>query len=125
MPDNRTKHVGTSFCIGEQIIGIDKSGFLVRGVISFMETVGQMVARLCRRRRCCIAYPVQDSERYGMVEFDGIIRCNKSNKTNTSKANYAASGLCFYDISVVEIVKKTFSLRLVVNTKLAMSIKNI
>ncbi|MDJ0645991.1 MAG: glucose-1-phosphate thymidylyltransferase RfbA [Flavobacteriaceae bacterium] len=96
-----------AFVIGESFIGNDKvalilgdnifyGGGMHRALINASENNGGTV----------FAYPVNDPERYGVVEFDENNKVvSIEEKPEKPKSNYAVPGIYFYDNEVVEIAK--------------------
>lgn len=96
-----------AFVIGSEFIGDDKvalvlgdnifyGGGMHRALIDASENEGGTV----------FAYPVNDPERYGVVEFDAnknVISIEE--KPEKPKSNYAVPGIYFYDNDVVEIAR--------------------
>lgn len=96
-----------AFILGEEFIGDDKVALILgdnifygSGMSKLMQACADPVGGVV------FAYPVQDPERYGVVEFD---KDNKvvsiEEKPDNPKSNYAVPGLYFYDNDVVEIAK--------------------
>jgi glucose-1-phosphate thymidylyltransferase len=104
----RPEGIAQAFLVGREFIGdsccalvlgdnIFHGHDLVKGLTQACEkTVGARV----------FAYPVQDPERYGVVEFDATGRAvSIEEKPKAPKSRYAVTGMYFYDHQVVEIAK--------------------
>ncbi len=98
-----------AFIIGREFIGRDSvclvlgdnifygSGFTrkLRDTVAAVEQSGQATV---------FAYPVNDPERYGVVEFDAAGRAiSIEEKPAKAKSRYAVTGLYFYPNSVVDV----------------------
>jgi glucose-1-phosphate thymidylyltransferase len=98
-----------AFIIGEDFIG-DDGVCLILGDNVFCGQDLSAVLRNAKSRRVgatILGYPVEDPERFGVVEFgaNGEI-VSLEEKPRFPKSNYAVPGLYFYDNQVVEIAKK-------------------
>jgi len=97
-----------AFIIGEQFIGKDKVALVLGDNIFYGSGFGSLLRSKTNIKGAAIfAYPVNDPERYGIVEFD---KNNKAisieEKPNNPKSSYAVPGLYFYDNKVVKYAKK-------------------
>jgi len=96
-----------AFVIGEKFIGKDKVALVLGDNIFY----GSGMSKLLRASAdpdggIVFAYPVNDPERYGVVEFDQNKKViSIEEKPKNPKSNYAVPGLYFYDNEVVEIAK--------------------
>ncbi|MFA5556124.1 MAG: glucose-1-phosphate thymidylyltransferase RfbA [Flavobacteriaceae bacterium] len=96
-----------AFVIGEKFIGKDKVALVLGDNIFY----GSGMSKLLRASAdpdggIVFAYPVNDPERYGVVEFDQNKKAiSIEEKPKNPKSNYAVPGLYFYDNEVVEIAK--------------------
>lgn len=96
-----------AFIIGEKFIGTDKVALVLGDNIFYGSGFGRLLrSNLDVKGASVFAYPVNDPERYGVVEF------NKNNKVisieekpEKPKSDYAVPGLYFYDNRVVEFAK--------------------
>jgi len=71
------------------------------------ELAGDLRAAAAREAGATVfAYPVQDPERYGVVEFDAAGRAiSLEEKPRAPKSRYAVTGLYFYDDRVVDVAR--------------------
>lgn len=100
-----------AFIIGEKFIGNDSvclvlgdNIFYGAGFSSLLQNSVQMAEK--ENKATVFGYYVNDSERYGVAEFDKTGKClSIEEKPEHPKSNYAVVGLYFYPNSVVEIAK--------------------
>ncbi len=104
----RPEGIAQAFLIARKFIGTSPSALVLGDNIfyghDFAKSV-QSAAQLERGARI-FAYPVQDPERYGVVEFDAQGKVlSLEEKPQVPKSRYAVTGLYFYDSQVVDIAK--------------------
>ena len=97
-----------AFIIGKNFIGKDKVALILGDNIFYGSGFGRLLRSMKDISGAAVfAYPVNDPERYGVVEFDNdnnVISLEE--KPTKAKSNYAVPGLYFYDNRVVEFAKK-------------------
>jgi len=97
-----------AFIIGEQFIGNDPCALVLGDNIFYGHELAQMGQNAAKREKgaTVFAYPVNDPERYGVVEFnDKAQAISLEEKPKAPKSRYAVTGLYFYDNRVLEIAK--------------------
>lgn len=95
-----------AFLIGEEFIGGDACALVLGDNIFHGHDFSEALDRAGRKTSgaTVFAYPVQDPERYGVVEFDADFRAlSLEEKPVKPKSRYAVTGLYFYDNRVIEI----------------------
>jgi len=96
-----------AFVIGEEFIGRDKVALILGDNIFYGSGFGRLIRQYDDPDGAVVfAAPVQDPERYGVVEFDqqrNVLSIEE--KPAQPKSNFAVPGLYFYDNDVVEIAK--------------------
>jgi len=98
-----------AFLIGRKFIGRDSVALVLGDNIFHGHDLIELLAGAARRKKgaTVFAYPVNDPQRYGVVEFDAQFRAlSIEEKPARPKSRYAVVGLYFYDNRVVEIATK-------------------
>jgi glucose-1-phosphate thymidylyltransferase len=95
-----------AFIIGREFIGNHPSALVLGDNIFYGHDLAGGLKQATQRDRgaTVFAYPVNDPERYGVVEFDNIGRAvSLEEKPANPKSRYAVTGLYFYDKQVADI----------------------
>jgi glucose-1-phosphate thymidylyltransferase len=94
-----------AFLIGRDFIGSDSCALILGDNIFYGQSFSKQLqqAASLKQGATVFAYPVQDPERYGVVEFDATGRVvSLEEKPQKPKSRYAVTGLYFYDDRVVD-----------------------
>ena len=97
-----------AFLIGEDFLGGGPSALVLGDNLFYGHELAEDLREAAQRGRgaTVFAYPVQDPERYGVVEFDADGRAiSLEEKPARPKSRYAVTGLYFYDERVVEVAR--------------------
>jgi glucose-1-phosphate thymidylyltransferase len=95
-----------AFLIGRDFIGDSSSALILGDNIFYGQSFSKQLqkAAALKQGATVFAYPVQDPERYGVVEFDNGGRAiSIEEKPKAPRSHYAITGLYFYDDQVVSI----------------------
>jgi glucose-1-phosphate thymidylyltransferase len=97
-----------AFLIGERFLAGGPSALVLGDNIFYGHDLAAGLRRAGNQASggTVFAYPVQDPERYGVVEFDQSGHAvSLEEKPRQAKSRYAVTGLYFYDNRVVEIAR--------------------
>ena len=97
-----------AFILGKDFIGDDPVALILGDNLFYgHDLVSQLENAVTRTSGATVfAYPVQDPERYGVVEFDADGRAlNIVEKPVQPRSRYAVTGLYFYDQRVVRLAE--------------------
>jgi glucose-1-phosphate thymidylyltransferase len=95
-----------AFIIGREFIGDGPSALVLGDNIFYGNDLPSILRTASARTSgaTVFAYPVQDPQRYGVVEFDASGRAiSLEEKPKQPKSRYAVTGLYFYDQQVIDI----------------------
>jgi glucose-1-phosphate thymidylyltransferase len=94
-----------AFVIGRHFIGRDKVALVLGDNIFYGSGFGSLLRQFRDPDGAVVfAAPVNDPERYGVIEFDSARNAvSIEEKPSQPKSNYAVPGLYFYDNEVVDI----------------------
>ena len=95
-----------AFIIGREFVGGESCALVLGDNIFYGQSLGTLLTAAAQRSSgaTVFAYPVQDPERYGVVEFGADGRAiSIEEKPKKPKSRYAVTGVYFYDASVIEM----------------------
>lgn len=98
-----------AFIIGRSFIGTDNCALVLGDNIFYGSDLAEQLKTAAQQKTgsTIFAYPVQDPERYGVIEFDASGKAlSIVEKPQQPKSSYAVTGLYFYDNQVVELATK-------------------
>lgn len=100
--------IAQAFIIGEHFIGSDSVCLILGDNIFYGGNFRPMLKDVAQLEEGAVifGYPVNDPERYGVVEFDRNRKVvSIEEKPKKAKSKYAVTGLYFYDNDVISIAK--------------------
>jgi glucose-1-phosphate thymidylyltransferase len=104
----RPDGLAQAFILGEEFIGKDNVALVLGDNVFYGQGLSDILKHATSRVKGATIFgaPVQDPERFGVVQFDedgAVISIEE--KPSRPKSNFAVTGLYFYDNDVVKIAK--------------------
>lgn len=100
--------IAQGFLVGKDFIGSSCCALVLGDNIFYGHDLAKNLRDATQKRQGArvFAYPVHDSQRYGVVEFDDTGKAlSLEEKPQQPKSRYAVTGLYFYDSKVVELAE--------------------
>lgn len=97
-----------AFIVGESFIAGEKACLILGDNIFFGHGLPEQLQQAAKLKKGALvfAYPVNDPERYGVIEFDAQGKAiSLEEKPKQPKSNFAVPGLYFFDERVVSFAK--------------------
>jgi glucose-1-phosphate thymidylyltransferase len=104
----RPEGIAQAFLVGEKFIGSSCCALVLGDNIFYGHDLAKALLTAGQQSSgaSVFAYPVQDPERYGVVQFDADGKAlDLEEKPKVPKSRYAVTGLYFYDNQVVQIAR--------------------
>ena len=107
----RPEGLAQAFLIGESFIGQDEVCLVLGDNIFYGQSFTAQLQRAIAKTKfyggaTVFGYPVQDPQRFGVVEFDEAGQVlSVVEKPTHPRSNYAVTGLYFYDNRVIDIAR--------------------
>jgi len=101
--------IAQAFLVGREFIGGERVALVLGDNIFHGHDLTELLARAAAMEQgaTVFAYPVNDPQRYGVIEFDARGKAiGIEEKPAQPKSRYAVVGLYFYDSRVVDIAAK-------------------
>jgi len=98
--------IADAFLIGKQFLNRSRCAMILGDNIYYGNELRQYLSKAadCQKGATVFAYPVNDPERYGVVEFSEEGRAlSLEEKPARPRSRYAVTGMYFYDESVCDI----------------------